>query len=564
MTIINHFLPTVLLLIPTTLAATVVAQFASAPPNSLLLRRTLQQVNEEKPESNDDPDRIAFRFSIRSQNPPTNEQRVADTLSSFGTTLFESSDVYNYRFESFQVEPIAPSSSSSTVAVQVSRGYPNSECVGFNCWRRRLSSEEDGHTSSYGATLTVATGNNLNSNSDLNNETVKQFFLDALMNDSTLDLETLFVGGEGGWTVVEYVATDAIAADGGEPTTTDAVSSGVDSGSSEQGVVVNTNNAPPTNTVDIGGNNNELGTGLGAAAAVCLVAFIIIGFVYRRHNKRRGGIDADSEGEGDFIGDVHAEESESNNKPTITVASWAAGLLPATIMRVGKAKGVATTAATAVEVNEIDKVLADLHSDDSSFVSESSAADTSCYSGMTGISDLNYQPPNNNATDDSGENKKPSLEKVEEMKPSISFVDQTRGSQISLGTAQSMRREESFESDYRDKSAMAKMSLKKDILNVEVAEDEKLRTISPQVSSEMMQQQREMDKVKTANSKARKTRTKCISPVRKDGRGLSPSRVLGGIRSLSPSRAVEVDPDQSLDHLLPSPSKKSDDDLEIV
>eukprot|EP00986_Skeletonema_menzelii_P002916 scaffold844_cov142-Skeletonema_menzelii.AAC.7 len=227
------------------------------------------------------------------------------------------------------------------------------------------------------------------------------------------------------------------------------------------------------------------------------------------------------------------------------------------------------------ELNEIDKVLADLNdSDDSSFISAVSAEDTSCYSGysgLTGISDLNYQPKNKTETEDS------KLEKVEEVKPSISFLDQSKGSLTrdtslkrkdesfesdpsdskgsSMGTSQSMRKEESFESDYRDKSAMATLNLKKDMLNADVGGDEKARTLSAQQNSEMMASQRQVDKVRAAKVKAKKRMKSGVGSSQKDG-----------ARSLSPKRDVQVEPDESRDRLLPSPIEKSDDDasLEIV
>jgi hypothetical protein len=188
---------------------------------------------------------------------------------------------------------------------------------------------------------------------------------------------------------------------------------------------------------------------------------------------------------------------------------------------------------------------------------------------MTGISDLNYQPKNdsenNNATAEGTPTRKSSLEKVEEMKPSVSFLDQSRtGSNLSYGNlggnSQSMRREESFESDYRDKSAMATLNLRKDMLDVDVAEDENARTISTSKNTEMMAQQREVEK---ANIKAKKMkrRMKSVSPPsrKKEAGGIRET-----IRSLSPSRSTEEKvPDESKDSLLPSPVEKSDD-LEIV
>jgi hypothetical protein len=326
---------------------------------------------------------------------------------------------------------------------------------------------------------------------------------------------------------------------------------------------------PPTESADktftdLGpsSDDNTLGIVLGVVG-VCLAAFLFVGFAYRHKKKKRDGRDPD------FIGDVHLEHDE-NDRPTITVGSWAAGILP---HRGGKASTATTNVPSGVEVkNDIDRVLADLNSDDGSYASTSSNADTSCYSGysgMTGISDLNYQPKNdsknNNATAEGTPTRKSSLEKVEEMKPSISFLDQSRtGSNLSYGNlggnSQSMRREESFESDYRDKSAMATLNLRKDMLDVDVAEDENARTISTSKNTEMMAQQREVEK---ANIKAKKMkrRMKSVSPPsrKKEAGGIRET-----IRSLSPSRSNEEKvPDESKDSLLPSPVEKSDD-LEIV
>ena len=331
----------------------------------------------------------------------------------------------------------------------------------------------------------------------------------------------------------------------------------------------------------IGGDNNNgniLGIALGATFA-CLAAFLIAGFAYR-HKKRRD----DSGRDPDYIGDVHVEQDE-NNRPTVTVGMWAAGM-----MRGNNNKAAAAAAAPpAVEVKEIDRVLADLHnSDDSSFVSTSSNADTSCYSGysgMTGISDLNYQPDNNNNNNNKNEGgavpttkKSSSLEKVEELKPSISFLDNSRtgsyGSYLNVGSAsQSMRREESFESDYRDKSAMATLNLKKDMLDVDVgSEDDKARTISAQKNTEMLAQQREVEKASIKAKKMKTKRVKSVSPpARKEsgggGGGGGGGSIREGIRSLSPTRRTREEqvvlPDESRDRLLPSPVEKSDD-LEIV
>jgi hypothetical protein len=278
---------------------------------------------------------------------------------------------------------------------------------------------------------------------------------------------------------------------------------------------------------------------------------------------------------------MEEEDEDENEKPKVTVGMWAAGLLPGKGKSNDNNNGAFPTAAAApVEVTEIDKVLADLNdSDDSSFVSAigSDAEDTSVYSGysgMTGISDLNYQPKNKE-TDES------KLEKVEEMKPAISYLDHSkvslmRGTSLSTGTqsmrkkesfesdpsdskgsgsgtSQSMRKEESFESDYRDKSAMATLNLKKDMLNADVGEDEKARTMSAQQNSDMLQKQRQVDKVRAATVKAKK-RMKSVSPPQK-----------GGVKSSSPNRVVKAEPDESRDQLLPSPIRKSDDsNLELV
>ena len=121
-----------------------------------------------------------------------------------------------------------------------------------------------------------------------------------------------------------------------------------------------------------------------------------------------------------------------------------------------------------------------------------------------------------------------------------------------------MRREESFENDYRDKSAMATLNLRKDMLDVDVAEDENARTISTSKNTEMMAQQREVEK---ANIKAKKMkkRMKSVSPPSRKKEGIRET-----IRSLSPSRSTEEKvTDESQDILLPSKVEKSDD-LEIV
>jgi len=334
--------------------------------------------------------------------------------------------------------------------------------------------------------------------------------------------------------------------------------------------------------------NSEGGTTNGAIAGIvsgvvglCLLTLLVAVFTQRRN--KRGGNRTTTATE-DHIGDVHVEEDVvENRKSTVTVGMWAAGLLPS------KETGAFPTAAPkpAVEVtpNKIDKVIADMHldSDDSSFVSAESGADnTSCYSGysgMTGISDLNYQPKNNNETDESKQQQN-TLEKVEEMKPSISFLDQSKGSLIreaslssgevhssqgmkkdesfdsdpsgskgSGGTSQSMRKEESFESDYREKSGFAQLNFKKDMLKTDVGEDDKARTLSAQQNTEMLQQQRQLDKVRAATVKAKKRMKSLSPPSRKDGS-----------RSVSPpaKKVVEEEPDESRDHLLPG-AEKSDD-----
>ena len=522
----------------------------------------------------------------------------------------------------FEVEPIITTmSSSSNGVVQAVSRADVPPCIGEGCWRR-LQDDTTTNSSPFQGTLTLLKGNTLNANSDVDEEIVKQFFLDAMNNnDSNNELLVELEGLLGDWMVVEYVpitsdatagvveeedgnegvddtaavtattTTTVVDGDGSLPTT--GISSNEQSSSSplSSGTspalpgattsVVNTPSSPadeqpevnlkeeepqtPTEStdktvVDLGPNSddNTLGIVLGVVG-VCLAAFLIVGFAYR-HKKKRDSRDPD------FIGDIRLEHDE-NNRPTVTVSQWASGLLP---HRGGKASTATTTAPSGVEVKEIDRVLADLNSDDGSYATTSSNADTSCYSGysgMTGISDLNYQPKNdsknNNATAEGTSTRKSSLEKVEEMKPSISFLDQSRtGSNLSYsnlgGTSQSMRREESFENDYRDKSAMATLNLRKDMLDVDVAEDENARTISTSKNTEMMAQQREVEK---ANIKAKKMkkRMKSVSPPSRKKEGIRET-----IRSLSPSRSTEEKvTDESQDILLPSKVEKSDD-LEIV
>jgi len=567
-----HLLSTLLLLLTSAIAvhSTPLSAAATTTTTKKFLRRT-EEAGETKKISNDDPDRIDFGFVIQTNSPPTDVQRVADALESFGTTLFDTSAEYSNRFMSFEVDPV-PSTS-----VAVSRGG----------WKQRRHLEEQSHSSPFVATLTLDKSTNIDGSS-VQEEEVKQFFLNALQNAATSTDDTTLGSLLGQWKAVE---TDAVPQAPPAATTTSTGSEGgnsdpVPSASSEAETVVV--KSPTTTTSSYGSINSAVGISLGVIGA-CLVIFLVAVFAQRhntqRHN-RRGNTPTTTE---DHIGDVHVNEDIENSKPKITVGMWAAGLLPATNRSKSNNKETGTfPTAAPVEANKIDKVLADMHldSDDSSFVSAESGADTSCYSGysgMTGISDLNYQPKSN----ETGESKQNTLDKVEEVKPSISFLDQTKGSLIressslstgasqsvkkedsfdsdpsgskgTMGKSQSMRKEESFQNDYREKSAMATLNLKKDMLNADVGEDDKARTLSAQQNSEMMQQQRQVDKERAATVRAKKRVKNASPPSRKDAS-----------RSLSPTkRVVEAEPDESRDHLLPPPVEKSDDPsdskLEIV
>jgi len=570
----NHLLSTLLLLLTSATAV------HSSPTTTT--KKYLRRAEEFKPKSNDDPDLIKFNFSLQSSSPPSSAQRVADALESFGTTLFENE--FSARFLLFGVYPLT----TTSVLVAASRGS----------WRQL--EQEGQHSSSFEAKLILDKSLDIYA-AETDAEKVKQLFLNGL-NSGDFDLGSLL----GEWIAVDYVpvVTDAVEVSEEASTTTDitgatqttgaevvlpAVVPEVTTNNSKGDNVMPASSVPSAATVgaesaaadnnstgDI--NNNVLGIFF-AVIGVCLVAFLFVAFVQGRKRQRNRAAETSME----HIGDVHMEEEDEdeNEKPKVTVGMWAAGLLP------GKGKSndnnngaFPTAAAASVEVTEIDKVLADLNdSDDSSFVSAigSDAEDTSVYSGysgMTGISDLNYQPKNKE-TDES------KLEKVEEMKPAISYLDHSkvslmRGTSLSMGTqsmrkkesfesdpsdskgsgsgtSQSMRKEESFESDYRDKSAMATLNLKKDMLNADVGEDEKARTMSAQQNSDMLQKQRQVDKVRAATVKAKK-RMKSVSPPQK-----------GGVKSSSPNRVVKAEPDESRDQLLPSPIRKSDDsNLELV
>jgi len=468
-------------------------------------------------------------------------------------------------------------------------------------WRQLQ--QEGQHSSSFEAKLILDKSLDIYA-AETDAEEVKQFFLNGL-NSGGFDLGNLL----GEWTAVDYVpvVTDAVEVSEEEASTTADTTGATQTTGAEvvlpavvPEVVVTTNNSkgenvvpassvPSTATVgaesaaaDNGAgdiNNNVLGIFF-AVIGVCLVAFLFVAFVQGRKRQKNRAAETSM----GHIGDVHMEEEEEdeNEKPKVTVGMWAAGLLPGSKGKSNDNNNGAfpTAAAAPVEVTEIDKVLADLNdSDDSSFVSAigSDDEDTSVYSGysgMTGISDLNYQPKNKE-TDES------KLEKVEEMKPAISYLDHSKVSLMrdtslstgtqsmrkkesfesdpsdskgsGSGTSQSMRKEESFESDYRDKSAMATLNLKKDMLNADVGEDEKARTMSAQQNSDMLQKQRQVDKVRAATVKAKK-RMKSVSPPQK-----------GGVKSSSPNRVVKAEPDESRDQLLPSPIRKSDDStLELV
>jgi len=570
----NHLLSILLLLLTSATAV------HSSPTSTT--KKYLRRTQEFKPKSNDDPDLIKFNFSLQSSSPPSSAQRVADALESFGTSIFEKE--FNARFLLFGVYPLT----TTSVAVAASRGS----------WRQL---EQQGqHSSSFEAKLILDKSLDLYAD-ETDAEDVKQLFLNRL-NSGAFDLGSLL----GEWTAVDYVpvVTDAVeVSEEASTTTTDtteatqttgaevvlpAVVPEVTTNNSKGDNVVPASSVPSTATVgaesaaadneagDI--NNNVLGIFF-AVIGVCLVAFLFVAFVQGRKRQRNRAVETSME----HIGDVHLEEEDEdeNEKPKVTVGMWAAGLLPGKGKSNDNNNGAFPTAAAApVEVTEIDKVLADLNdSDDSSFVSAigSDAEDTSVYSGysgMTGISDLNYQPKNKE-TDES------KLEKVEEMKPAISYLDHSKVSLMrdtslstgtqsmrkkesfesdpsdskgsGSGTSQSMRKEESFESDYRDKSAMATLNLKKDMLNADVGEDEKARTMSAQQNSDMLQKQRQVDKVRAATVKAKK-RMKSVSPPQK-----------GGVKSSSPNRVVKAEPDESRDQLLPSPIRKSDDsNLELV
>ena len=569
----NHFLSTLLLLLTSATAV------HSSPTTTT--KKYLRRTEEFKPKSNDDPDLIKFNFSLQSSSPPSSAQRVADALESFGTSIFE--DEFSARFLLFGVYPLT----TTSVLVAASRGS----------WRQL--EQEGQHSSSFEAKLILDKSLDIYA-AETDAEKVKQLFLNGL-NSGDFDLGSLL----GEWSAVDYVpvVTDAVEVSEEASTTTDitgatqttgaevvlpAVVPEVTTNNSKGDNVVPASSVPSTATVgaesaaadnnsagDI--NNNVLGIFF-AVIGVCLVAFLFVAFVQGRKRQRHRAAETSME----HIGDVHMDEEEDEDeKPKVTVGMWAAGLLPGKGKSNDNNNGAFPTAAAApVEVTEIDKVLADLNdSDDSSFVSAigSDAEDTSVYSGysgMTGISDLNYQPKNKE-TDES------KLEKVEEMKPAISYLDHSkvslmRGTSLSTGTqsmrkkesfesdpsdskgsgsgtSQSMRKEESFESDYRDKSAMATLNLKKDMLNADVGEDEKARTMSAQQNSDMLQKQRQVDKVRAATVKAKK-RMKSVSPPQK-----------GGVKSSSPNRVVKAEPDESRDQLLPSPIRKSDDsNLELV
>jgi len=459
---------------------------------------------------------------------------------------------------SFEVDPLT----TTSVSVAVARGS----------WRQ-LEGEAE-HSSSYEAELILDKSFDLYA-SDVDEEEVKQLFLNGVVG---LDLEGLL----GEWTAVGYipVATDAVevpetdAVEGvpeKEPTTTTAqatipaaapdVASAVPATPTPNAATVTAESAAVDVVDESAGeiNKNVLGIFF-AVVGGCLAAFVFAAFVQNR--KRRNNTTAtETSVEVDHIGDVNVDFE--NERPKITVAKWAAGLLS------GKSNNDNTASSPTAAATDIDRVLAELHdSEDSSFVSAGSSGEDgshfSGYTGMTGISDLNYQPKSK-GTDAS------KLEKVEEVKTSISFLDKSRGSLLrntslnrkkesfesdpsdskgSNRTSQSMRKEESFESDYRDKSAMATLNLKKDMLNADVGEDEKARTMSAQQNSEMLAQQRQVDKVRAATVKAKKRMKSIGSSPKKDG----------GQASI-PNR------DDGSDHLLPSLAQKSDDDhvgFEIV
>ena len=326
-------------------------------------------------------------------------------------------------------------------------------------WRQLQ--QEGQHSSSFEAKLILDKSLDLYA-AETDAEEVKQFFLNGL-NSGGFDLGNLL----GEWTAVDYVpvVTDAVEVSEEEASTTTDTTGATQTTGAEvvlpavvPEVVVTTNNSkgenvvpassvPSTATVgaesaaaDNGAgdiNNNVLGIFF-AVIGVCLVAFLFVAFVQGRKRQKNRAAETSM----GHIGDVHMEEEEDEDeKPKVTVGMWAAGLLPGKGKSNDNNNGAFPTAtAASVEVTEIDKVLADLNdSDDSSFVSAigSDDEDTSVYSGysgMTGISDLNYQP-NNKETDES------KLEKVEEMKPAISYLDHSkvslmRDTSLSTGDAE--------------------------------------------------------------------------------------------------------------------------------
>jgi hypothetical protein len=177
MMMMYHLLLTFLLLLTSAIAV------HSTPLSTTkkFIRRT-EEAGEAKKISNDDPDRIDFGFAIQTNSPPADVQRVADALESFGTTLFNTTAEYSYRFMSFEVDPI-PSTS-----IVVSRG-----------------SEEQSHSFPFVATLTLDKGTIIDG-SAVQEEEVKQFFLNALRN-ATVSTDTLDDFLLGQWTAVE---TDAV------------------------------------------------------------------------------------------------------------------------------------------------------------------------------------------------------------------------------------------------------------------------------------------------------------------------------------------------------------------
>lgn len=506
---------------------------------------------EFKPKSNDDPDTINFNFSIQSSKPPSNAQSVADALETFGSTLFDESAAYGHRFVSFEVDPLT----TTSVSVAVARGS----------WRQL---EEATHSSSYEAELILDKSFDLYA-SEMDEEEVKQFFLNGVVG---LDLEGLL----GEWTAVGYIpiATDAVEvpvattdaveeAPENEPATIPTTAPDVVPVKPNPNASTVTAESAAVNVVDESAgniNSNVLGIFF-AVVGGCLAAFVFAAFVQNRKRRKNNATATETSVEVDHIGDVNVREFESE-KPKVTVGEWAAGLLPS------KSNNDNTGSSPAAAATDIDRVLAELHdSEDSSFISAGSSGEDgshfSGYTGMTGISDLNYQPKSKGDAS--------TLEKVEEVKTSISFLDKSRGSLLrntslnrkkesfesdpsdskgSSRTSQSMRKEESFESDYRDKSAMATLNLKKDMLNTDVGEDEKARTMSAQQNSEMLAQQRQVDKVRAATVKAKKRMKSIGSSPQKDG-----------------SQSSIPNSDAERDQLLPSPVHKSDDDhvsFEIV